>query len=76
MNETEEYTVYYLCNKEKVCCGPPSCGYDCNYTLDGSFVKNPESIKIAEDFFKHFELNIGYFNDKCRFYYKEKEETE
>lgn len=52
----------FLCNKESICSKSKFCGDPCNYTTNPDHAKNPESVRIAEEFLKHFE-GSGTFTD-------------
>lgn len=62
---------WFLCNKKKPCYGSISCNDEmCKYTLEGDYVKNPESLEIAKAFENRFKMEV--VNGKICF--KEKEE--
>lgn len=53
----------FLCNKQRSICNKSKfCGDVCNYTINPDYAKNPESVRIAEEFLKHFE-GSGMFTD-------------
>ncbi len=53
----------FLCNKQSSICNKSKfCGDVCNYTTNPDHAKNPESVRIAEEFLKRFE-GSGIFTD-------------
>ena len=65
--------ILYLCNKKKPCNGTSTCiDGVCKYTLDGDYVKNPESVAIAKAFERRFKMEVH--NDHISFVEKEKED--
>ena len=53
----------FLCNKQNSKCSKSKfCGNPCNHTTNPDHAKNPDSVRIAEEFLKHFE-QAGSFTD-------------
>lgn len=52
----------FLCNKESICSKSKFCGNPCNHTTNPDHAKNPDSVRIAEEFKKTF-MASGSFTD-------------
>ena len=52
----------FRCNKESTCSKSKFCGNPCNHTANPDHAKNSDSVRIAEEFLKHFE-GSGTFTD-------------
>ena len=52
----------FLCNKECSCSKSAFCGKPCTHTSNFDHAKNPNSVRIAKEFLKHFE-QAGAFTD-------------
>ena len=45
----------FICNKEATCKKSKFCGNTCHHTSNPDHAKNPDSVRIAEEFLKNFE---------------------
>ena len=49
-------TILYICNGKR-CPSPKYCD-PCFRTTDKDYAANPESIKLAQDFLDHFDIEL------------------
>ena len=54
----------FLCNKESICSKHKFCGNPCNHTTNPDHAKNPDSVRIAEEFKKTFMASGSFFVEK------------